>query len=53
MDHKGQMCPYKVLLCQEGDCKGCQIYLERLGTDRDKKQDALKLSVQVADIQQR
>ncbi len=55
ISHKGEWCPYvtRVTFCQEGDCKGCQIYLARLGADRDKKQDALKLSVLDADIQSR
>ncbi len=25
---KGQACPYKFLLCQEGFCNDCQIYLD-------------------------
>ena len=28
-NHKGEYCPYKRLLfCQEGCCKGCQVYLD-------------------------
>lgn len=25
---KGKLCPYKFLLCQEGFCSDCQIYLD-------------------------
>jgi len=28
-NHKGEMCPYKkLLLCQEGCCSNCQIYID-------------------------
>ena len=27
--HKGQLCAYKPLLCQEGFCSECIIYVER------------------------
>jgi len=27
-NHKGEMCPYKVILCQESYCEGCQIYID-------------------------
>jgi len=26
---KGKTCPYKPILCQEGFCQDCQIYLDR------------------------
>jgi len=28
-DNKGLMCPFKAIVCQEGYCKTCQIYLDR------------------------
>jgi len=27
-NHKGQLCPYKNILCQEGYCSECQIYMD-------------------------
>ena len=27
--HKGYPCVYKAILCQEGYCSGCAIYLEK------------------------
>ena len=30
MNHKGQSCLYKKILCQEGFCSGCQIYIEAM-----------------------
>jgi len=29
-NNKGLMCPFKPILCQEGYCKECQIYLDWL-----------------------
>ncbi len=26
---KGQKCPYKDIICQEGYCQDCEIYLEK------------------------
>ena len=28
MNMKGKKCPYKDIICQEGYCKDCQIYLD-------------------------
>ena len=28
-NNKGLMCPFKAIVCQEGGCKTCQIYLDR------------------------
>ena len=28
---KGQECPFKPILCQEGYCANCQIYIDYLG----------------------
>jgi len=30
-NHKGEACPVKPILCQEGYCHECQIYLDYLG----------------------
>ena len=30
MNHKGQPCLYKKMLCQEGFCSECQIYIEAM-----------------------
>ena len=27
-NHKGEWCLYKALVCQEGVCCGCQVYLD-------------------------
>ena len=27
-NHKGKICPYKKILCQEGYCNNCQIFLD-------------------------
>ena len=27
-DNKGLMCPFQPIVCQEGYCKACQIYLD-------------------------
>jgi len=27
-NHKGQKCPYKDILCQEGYCSGCQVFID-------------------------
>ncbi len=27
-NNKGLMCPFKAIVCQEGCCKACQIYLD-------------------------
>jgi len=29
MNMKGKKCPYKDIICQEGYCHECQIYLNR------------------------
>ena len=29
-NNKGMWCPFKPILCQEGYCHGCQIYLGRI-----------------------
>ncbi|MDD4466047.1 MAG: hypothetical protein PHY25_05165 [Dehalococcoidales bacterium] len=29
-NNKGLVCPFRLLLCQEGYCSGCQIYLDWL-----------------------
>ena len=34
-NNKGLWCPFKPILCQEGYCIGCQIYLERNGKNLD------------------
>ncbi len=39
--NKGQACPYKFLLCQEGYCSGCQIYLDF--TEHESKGDKILL----------
>lgn len=31
MYHKGQVCFYKPIICQEGSCNECGIYLQRIG----------------------
>ena len=27
-NHKGSRCPYKLILCQEGYCNDCNIYIQ-------------------------
>jgi len=33
-NNKGKPCPYNPILCQEGWCSGCQIYLDYQGYQR-------------------
>ena len=28
-NHKGETCPYKLIICQEGYCSECQIWREK------------------------
>jgi hypothetical protein len=28
VNHKGEQCQYKAILCQEGYCNECQIYID-------------------------
>ena len=37
INHKGQPCPYKSILCQEGWCSGCQIYQDYQGHQRGRE----------------
>lgn len=30
-NHKGKQCPYENIICQEGYCSDCMIYLRRMG----------------------
>ena len=32
-NHFGTSCPYKLLLCQEGFCTNCQIFLDYRNSD--------------------
>jgi len=35
---KGKPCPYKQILCQEGYCQDCQVYLDKAKDHRTEKQ---------------
>ena len=36
-NNKGLMCPFKPILCEEGYCRGCQIYLDWLKLEKKPK----------------
>jgi len=36
-NNKGMMCPFKPILCQEGYCHECQIYLDWLKLEKTLK----------------
>ncbi len=33
-NHKGTWCPYKQVLCQEGYCSECQVFLDVRGEEK-------------------
>jgi len=36
-NNKGLMCPFKPILCEEGYCRECQIYLDWLKLEKKPK----------------
>ena len=38
---KGKLCPFKPILCQEGWCNDCQIYLDYKGHQRTMGRDSV------------
>jgi len=49
INHKGTECPYKPILCQEGYCSGCQIYLDYQGHQRTIGRDSVVVGRKDAD----
>jgi len=39
VNHKGEWCKYQVKFCQEGICKGCEVYQDFLNSKLERKKN--------------